>query len=555
VTITVAREPRSLTARREPASEPWIRNSMTGSVWTVVSRTTGLVQSVAVATVLGATYLGNTYQAINSLPNIVYYQLLAGSLFASILVPPIVERIDSGDRAGAEALARGFYGTLLAIGAIACVLLAFAGPAILRVFTLGVADPAAAVLERRIGLLFLLMFIPQIVCYLTAGTSGAVMNANGRFALAAGAPALENAGMITTLVLVGVIFGTGTALADVTTGQVLLLGLGTTASVALHATATWLGASRSGIRLVPVLGWRDPHVRTVLRKAFTTLGYTGLAALQTVAYLVMANRLEGGLVAFQLGLNFFFLPIAIVAWPVARSMLPHLSRLSDARTGDQPPAFWLELTRAIRLASFATLPMAVGYAVLAMPIARAISLGQLEADGGAPLVAMTLATLSLAVVGETWFIIGAHAFYARGDVRSPLRSMMVRTTVVAVLLAATLATRQPMLVGLLGLVLATGTVVGSINLWSKLRRGAPGHLPWRDLRGTAVACAVMAVPSASIATLLTRWIGGTELGQIGVVLGAATIGAVTYVVVQAMMGAPEVSMLSGRLVRLGRRGD
>ena len=157
---------------------------------------------------------------------------------------PIVERIDRGDRAGAEALARGFYGSLFAIAGVACIVLALAGPFILRVFTVGVADPASAALERKIGLLFFFLFIPQIVCYLTAGTSGAAMNASGRFALAAGAPAIENAGMITTLILVALIFGTGTPLASVTTGEVLLLGLGTTASVALHATATWLGASQ-----------------------------------------------------------------------------------------------------------------------------------------------------------------------------------------------------------------------------------------------------------------------------------------------------------------------
>ena len=53
----------------------------------------GLVRLVFVAAILGATYLGNTYQAINALPNLIYYQLLAGSLFVSLLVPPLVARI------------------------------------------------------------------------------------------------------------------------------------------------------------------------------------------------------------------------------------------------------------------------------------------------------------------------------------------------------------------------------------------------------------------------------------------------------------------------------
>ena len=79
-----------------------------------MSRATGLAQSIAVATILGATYLGNTYQAINSLPNVIYYQLLAGSLFRPRPVP-LVAKNNAGDRAGAEALARGVLWHVLGV--------------------------------------------------------------------------------------------------------------------------------------------------------------------------------------------------------------------------------------------------------------------------------------------------------------------------------------------------------------------------------------------------------------------------------------------------------
>ena len=51
-------------------ADPLVRDSAVGSLWTLVSRGTGLGQSIAVAAVLGATYLGNTYQALNALPNL-----------------------------------------------------------------------------------------------------------------------------------------------------------------------------------------------------------------------------------------------------------------------------------------------------------------------------------------------------------------------------------------------------------------------------------------------------------------------------------------------------
>jgi putative peptidoglycan lipid II flippase len=526
-----------------------VRDSLTGSLWTVVSRVTGLGQSIAVATVLGATYLGNTYQAINSLPNIIYYQLLAGSLFASILVPPLVSRRDRGDAAATEALAQGFYGALLAGAAVFCLLLILAGPAILHVFAVGVADPTTAALQRRVGLVFLVIFVPQIALYVTAGTGAAVMNAHGRFALAAGAPALENLGMISTLILAGVLFGTGTDLGNVTTPQVLLLGLGTTVSVGIHAGAQWLGARSCDVRLRPRAGWRDPEVRRVLRRVVPTLGYTGLAASQTVAVLVLANRLAGGLVAFQLALNFFYLPVAVVAWPIARSMLPHVARLTSPEDG---PAFWDELCRAVRLASFVVVPMAVAYLVLATPIARAIAMGQLEADGGVPLVAMSLAALGLGVIGETWFVLGTYAFYARQDARAPLRSMLVRVGVAAAVLSIALITKRPAVLLVLGLAMSLGSVIGSIHLWARLRASSGGTLAMRPLARTVIAACIMAVPAALTAEALSRWIGAHELGQVGAVVGATLIGAVAYLLAQKAFAAPELALLKSGITRFVR---
>ena len=74
---------------------------MSVAVWTAVSRFTGVLRGITIAAVLGATYFANTYQFTNSLPNLVFYGLLAGSMFSSLLVPALVGHIDSGDRRAA----------------------------------------------------------------------------------------------------------------------------------------------------------------------------------------------------------------------------------------------------------------------------------------------------------------------------------------------------------------------------------------------------------------------------------------------------------------------
>ena len=116
------------------------------------------------------------------------------------------------------------------------------------------------------------------------------------------------------------------------------------------------------------------------------LAFTGMAALQTAVVLVLANAVDGGLVAFQLALSLFSLPIAVVVWPVARALIPQLARRSRLDDG----AFAGEVRRATGLVTFVTAPTAVAYVVLAAPIGRAIAFGAFETGDGARLVAVAL---------------------------------------------------------------------------------------------------------------------------------------------------------------------
>src|ERR1700750_343209 len=107
-------------------------DSMIVAAWTMLSRVTGLLRFAVAGAVLGPTFFGNTYQFTNSLPNLVYYGFLAGSLFSSLLVPALVRHIDSGDRRASERVAGGFLGmTLVALVLIAPVAILL-GPFVLR---------------------------------------------------------------------------------------------------------------------------------------------------------------------------------------------------------------------------------------------------------------------------------------------------------------------------------------------------------------------------------------------------------------------------------------
>ncbi|HEY6748323.1 MAG TPA: lipid II flippase MurJ [Mycobacteriales bacterium] len=511
--------------------------------WTLVSRLTGFGRVAVTAAVLGPTYFGNTYQVTNTLPNTVYYGLLAGALVSSILVPALVQHIDRGDRESSERVAGGSLGIVL-VGLIAVIpVVLLAAPVLLQWAAAGAGQGAAAG-QERVTRLFLLMLLPQVFLYAVVGCSSAVMNAHRRFALAAAAPALENVGCIAVLLLTAQLYGGRTELATVPTGELLLLGLGTTGAVALHAATQWYGARRAGVALRPRAGWRDPEVTGVLRRAVPALAQTALHAVQTLAVLVVANRVAGGIVAYQVAANFFFLPIAMGATPVAVSLLPRLSRLHQA--GDER-LFRDTLVRGLRFALFVAMPAAVVLAVLAPVLATAVSFGRMSAEGGEAMVAATLLVLAPGVLGETAFLVGTYASYARGDTRSPLRSMLVKFSTCVALLAVALTARGPAVAPMAGLAVAVGAGAGAVHRISALLRGLPpgGERLLPAVLRTALAAGLMAGP---------LWVGARLLapvtGQLGALAGAALVcllGGTAYLGVQALLRAPETGWVLGAL--------
>jgi putative peptidoglycan lipid II flippase len=526
-------------------------NSVTVAVWTVISRVAGFVRGATIAAVLGPTYFANTFQGINFLPNLTY-ELLTGSLFASLLVPRLVRHFDVDDDRTAERLARGFLGMAVTgfagVGTVAIVV----SPLILRAFSAGVPDPVVAAEQRRVGVILLAMFLPQVVLYAVAGTGGAVLNARGRFALAAAAPALENIGVVLTLLASALVFGSGRDLGQVTDPQLILLGAGTTSAVGIHAGALWLASWRAGIRLIPKKGWRDEQLRELIRQLRPSIGYTALNVVRLFTILVVANRVPGGIVAFQLALNFFYFPVAVGARPVAVALLPRLARLFHDRATEW---FRDELVRGVALGLFLTVPAAVACAVLASPLARAVAFGEMATDTGRTMITASLLTLSFGLVGEGVFVMATNACYARHDATSPFRSSMVRTILVLGGMGlAFLMTGTSVLVTL-GLTLSVSNLIGALHLGNRLRAqlGSGQERLAPTVMRAVLASVLMAVPAGVIARWLPHLVSGRSGNLFGVGV-AVVVGFATFLAAQRAWGAPELTALRAAFRGRGEKG-
>lgn len=531
---TVARAPLD-------ADDTTSHDSMLVSAGTSLARLTGVVRVVIIGAVLGPTTFGNAFQITNSLPNLIYYGFLAGSLVSSLLVPALVRHLVARDRAQVPVVARGFLGLALAGSAATLPVMVLGLPWLLELTSAG--TPATTADEQvRLVTVLAVLTAPQVLLYAVAGTGAAVMYAHRRFALPACAPAMENLGLILVFGICAATYGVRHENGTVPLGELLLLGLGATAAVGLHAGLQWWGARRCGVTLVPTNGWHVPEVRAIVGRAVRSMTQAGLLATQTVAMLVVMARVPGGVVALQIALNFYFLPLAVIATPVGLAVLPRLARLHHR---GELVTFWDAYARGVMLALFLVVPASVGYVALAQPIARVVGVGQMATTQGYDLVAQALAMLSLGLAGAAVFFISTQASYARDDARRPLRSMAVQTVVCLALIGLAVAgSPDADLVRWVAAAYAVSCLVGAAHLFVTLTAGAPAVARCCVRAAGRVLVGSLAMLPAVLAVVLTvpHLVPG-RLGFLLTVLGGSLVGALAFGVSQALLRAPELSWL------------
>jgi putative peptidoglycan lipid II flippase len=515
------------------------RDSIVVALWTAVSRATGLIRVAVIAAVLGPTFLGNTYQFTNSVPNLVYYGLLGGALVSSLLVPALVRNIAGGRPDEVAATARGLFGCALSAAAVAVPILIVGVPLVLRSTNGATSDVAHA--QIRAATWLVVMLAPQIVCYAVIACSVAVMNAHRRFAIASAAPTIENAGSLIVLGLVWAVYGTGHEVTDVPSGEIVLLGLGTTAAVVAHAAVQWYGARRSGVALVPRRGWRDPAVRVIAVRSGFAVGQAGLWAIQLIVAIALANRLAGGVVAVLIATNFFFLPVALAATPIALSALP---RLAAHHAAGREHDFADAALRALTLVVFIAAPAAAGYLVLAPRLAEVVTFGSSSTVGARELVTVALAALAVGVIGTSVFTVATYISYARDDARTPLSAMLVQTVVAITVMAFSVTVHGSRSLLFVTGGLAIGGLIGAAVLVHRLR--LPQNCRARLLKSATRTGACVAVMTPCV--WLCSHLLGNELpgrgGQFAALGVAVAVGVGVYGLAQRAAHSPELALVT-----------
>ncbi|HEX6596089.1 MAG TPA: lipid II flippase MurJ [Acidimicrobiales bacterium] len=542
---------RGVRARQDGEAEPpapdgtLLGSTVAVTAGNLASRITGFLRVVAVGLALGTTFAGNTYQTANLVSNVLF-ELLAAGLLSSVLVPPFVRLLDGGRRQEAERLAGAVLGAALAALGAVLVLGLVGRPLVMRALTLAVDDPQVRRQEVALGSFFLLFFLPQILLYAVGAVATGLLHGSRRFAAAAFAPVANNLVVMATMAAFAAMHGGRPGL-ELGAGQRLVLALGTTAGVLAMTVVPVVALRRAGVRLWPRWDPAHPGLRGLVKDGAWAAGLMSATQVLLVTSLVLANRVEGGVVAFHIAFQVFLLPFALAAHPVNTALYP---RLASAAASGRWAQFRRDLDGGMATLAFLVLPASALLVAIAGPALRVLRLGNLDA-GGTRLAGHLVAAYALGLAGYAAFHLLVRASYAAGDTRAPT---LVGTAVAAggaVLMVVLFAAGEggDTRLAALGYGHSLAYVAGAAALAVSIRRRAatttgahdgPGPLP---ALARSAACAVAA---GGAAWIVARPFGDGRGEAMAAVVAATAVGGAGYLLLQRALGAPEMAWLRGQ---------
>lgn len=471
------------------------------------SRLIGGGRVLVVAAVLGTTYLGNSFEAANTFPTVVFELLAAGALSA-VLVPPFVEWLDAGDRDRAERAAGGVLGFFLLVLGVVAVVGVVAAPWLARLLTATVDDPAVAAAQDVLGTDLLRWFLPQLLLYPVGFLAIALLRAQRVYAITAAAPIANTVVVVAAMVAFSLVAGAAPGL-SLTPLETAILGLGGTLGVAAFVAVPAVDLARRGFRLRPRWGGRDADVRMLLgRSTWAVLQHAG-AALLLGAAMVLGAGAEGGVIAFRFAWFCFLAPYGIIAQPISTTVMTELA--ADVRVGDDA-AFARGVRWSLGSLAVWVVPVAAAILALSVPIASVLAFGDADTGDGVALIAASLASLAVGLPAYGTFRLLSEAWYARHDSRRPaLVGIAAAVVGVAFMVVVGAGRSGTALMWVLGLGHSLAFVVGTVALLVPLRlRLRRGLVALRPLVAVALAVALAAGawaimgawdPSGRLATL------------------------------------------------------
>ncbi|HEX9172375.1 MAG TPA: murein biosynthesis integral membrane protein MurJ [Telluria sp.] len=381
------------------------------SSMTMLSRVTGLLRESLLASAFGASAYMDAFNVAFRLPNLLR-RLFAEGAFSQAFVPILSEYKTQQGHDATKTLVDHVATTLVWATLLTSILGIIAAPALL-VMIMGRTEDAgafdAAVVMTRV------MF-PYIICMAFVALAGGVLNTWRQFKVPAFTPVLLNLSFIfSSLVLVHYLeVPIYAAAIGVCVGGLL--------QVAIQIPAMRKIGMLPRISINPLSGLQDAGVRRMLRKMGPALFAVAAAQISLLINTGIAARLgEGSVSALQWADRLMEFPTAMLGVALGTILLPSLAKANSE--GDTAEYSAL-LNWGLRLTFLLALPAAVGLATLAEPLIAFLFHYNKFTAADVTKSALPLMAYSAGLIGIILVKTLAPAFFARQDIRTPVRIAM-----------------------------------------------------------------------------------------------------------------------------------
>ncbi|MGW5392944.1 murein biosynthesis integral membrane protein MurJ [Streptomyces koyangensis] len=529
-----------------------VRSSVLMAVGTVVSRATGLIRQVLQAAALGTGLLASTYNTANTVPTSLYTLLIGGALNA-VLVPQLV-RARATEPDGGRAYEQRLVTLVVCVLGVGTALAVWAAPEIVGLY---MRDTPGSHEAFELTVTFARFLLPQIFFYGLFGIYGQLLNAREKFGAMMWTPVLNNVVLVAMFAAYLGLMAAPGGVEDITADQVRLLGIGTTAGVAIQALALVPFARAAGFRFRPRFDWRGKGLGRSVHAAKWTLLFVlaNQVALTVVTNFANAADQElpqagAGYTAYTYAQTIWLLPQSIVTVSLVTALLPRMSRaVAEGRLGD----LRADLTRGLRISGVVIVPTAFLFLALGPQIAALLfAHGAADAASVRPLGHMLQAFGPGLVAFSAQYLL-LRGFYAFEDTRTPffMAAWIAGVDIALVSACHVLLPARWAVVGMAGAY--TLSYLAGLALTARLlRRRLDGRIGTGGLGRAYGKLLCAAVPAAGLGWAAARAVSGpggpgtAGTWSTAVALASGVLStAVAYLLLARLLKVEEVRRLPG----------
>ena len=513
---------------------------------TMVSRLLGLVRETVLAMVFGASasMQMDAFNVAFRIPNLLRDLFAEGAMTAAF-VPTFTRTLGAHGKDAAWRVGNLVMNALVLVTGVLTVI----GIVYAREITGLLTSPEYAVVPGKVELTvqltrIMLPFLPMLA---VAAAMMGMLNSLRRFFVPSLSPAMFNVASIFAALalaplmrrfgfepIVGLAIGT------------LLGGLG---QIALQ----WPTLRREGFRYQPIVSFKDPVVREILRlMAPATIGVAAVQINVAVNTFLATDQEQGAVSWLSFAFRLMYLPIGIFGVSIATASLPDISRQAAV---DDLRAVRSTVSRGLRMMLMLNVPATVGLIVLAEPIIAMIYERQAFIAYDTTSTAAALMFYAPGLLGYSAVKIASPTFYSLRDSRTPV---IVSVISIAVNLALNLALVR--VLGYRGLALGTAlaAIFNAVVLLWLLRRRL-GGLDGRDLAIALTKITAASAVMGAVAYFAAQWLiamtpDGGEIAKGIRVFGAIGLALVALAISAKLLRIGEFDAVASRVVtRLRRR--